>query len=126
MELEILKKKLGTYRNARDQVRNVPDELLIEVLTAWERWGGTTPEFYRQIGISHRGMASMMGKAKKLKREGRVVTASEFTEVTPELLGVSGGEGVTNGCGIELSWGNGRIIRFPDVDRLIDFLKKAA
>jgi hypothetical protein len=38
MELEILKKRLSTYRNARDQVRNVPDELLIEVLTAWGRY----------------------------------------------------------------------------------------
>lgn len=126
MELEILKKKLSTYRNARDQVRNVPDELLIEVLTAWERWSGTTREFYRQIGISHAGMASMMGKAKKLKREGRVVVASEFQEVGLEMANGVNGSSCTNGSSIEMVLEGGRILRFPDVDKLIDFLKKAA
>lgn len=126
MELEILKKKLSTYRNARDQVRNVPDELLIEVLTAWERWTGTTREFYRQIGISHAGMASMMGKAKKLKREGRVVVASEFQEVGLEMANGVNGSSSTNGSSIEMVLEGGRILRFPDVDKLIDFLKKAA
>jgi predicted NUDIX family NTP pyrophosphohydrolase len=126
MELEILKKKLSTYRNARDQVRNVPDELLIEVLTAWERWTGTTREFYRQIGISHAGMASMMGKAKKLKREGRVVVASEFQEVGLEMANGVNGSSSTNGSSIEMVLEGGRILRFPDVEKLIDFLKKAA
>jgi hypothetical protein len=124
MELEVLKKKLGTYRNARGQVRNVPDELLLEVLTTWERWTGTTPEFYRGIGISHAGMASMMGKAKKLKREGRTVSPGEFTEVTAEMFSVNG---VTPpASGIELSWSEGKVIRFGQVDQLLEFLKKAA
>lgn len=121
MDLEIVKKKLSTYRNARDQVRNVPDELLLEVLSAWERWTGTTPEFYRGIGISHAGMASMMGKAKKLRREGRV-PASDFKEITDAVLGVS----AASGAGIELCWEQGKIIRFPQVEQLIDFLKKVA
>jgi predicted NUDIX family NTP pyrophosphohydrolase len=125
MELEIVKKKLSTYRNARDQVRNVPDELLLEVLTAWERWSGTTREFYRQIGISHAGMASMMGKAKKLKREGRVVVPSEFQEVGLEMVnGVMGSH--ASGSSIEMVLEGGSLLRFPDVDKLIDFLKKAA
>lgn len=127
MELEILKKKLSTYRNARDQVRNVPDELLLEVLTAWERWSGTTREFYRQIGISHAGMASMMGKAKKLKREGRVMVPSEFQEVGIEMANTVGGGGSANGgSSIEMVFEGGSLLRFPDVDKLIDFLKKAA
>ena len=125
MDLEILKKKLSTYRNARDQVRNVPDELLLEVLSAWEHWTGTTPEFYRGIGISHAGMASMMGKAKKLRREGRV-PSSEFKEITDAVLGVNPGAQGFTGAGIELSWDQGKIIRFPQVDQLIDFLKKVA
>jgi len=125
MDLEILKKKLSTYRNARDQVRNVPDELLIEVLSAWEHWTGTTPDFYRGIGISHAGMASMMGKAKKLRREGRAST-SDFKEITDSVLGVNAGGAGFTGMGIELSWEPGKIICFPQVDQLIDFLKKVA
>lgn len=125
MDLEILKKKLSTYRNARDQVRNVPDELLLEVLSAWEHWTGSTPEFYRGIGISHAGMASMMGKAKKLRREGRV-PASEFKEITDAVLGGSSVSAGFTGTGIELTWDQGKVIRFPQVEQLIDFLKKVA
>lgn len=125
MDLEILKKKLSTYRNARNQVRNVPDELLLEVLLAWEHWTGSTPEFYRGIGISHAGMASMMGKAKKLRREGRV-PASEFKEITDSVLGGSSISTAFTGSGIELSWENGKVIRFPLVEQLIDFLKRVA
>lgn len=124
MDLEILKKKLSTYRNARNQVRHVPDELLLEVLSAWERWTGSTPEFYRGIGISHAGMASMMGKAKKIRREGRV-PASDFKEITDAVLGINGAS-AGSGVGIELSWDHGKVIRFPQVDQLIDFLKKVA
>lgn len=125
MDLEILKKKLSTYRNARNQVRNVPDELLLEVLSAWEHWTGSTPEFYRGIGISHAGMASMMGKAKKLRREGRVL-ASDFKEITDAVLGASSSVSGFTGSGIELAWEAGKIIRFPQVEQLIDFLKKVA
>jgi hypothetical protein len=125
MDLEILNKKLSTYRNARNQVRNVPDELLLEVLSAWEHWTGSTPDFYRGLGISHRGMGSMMGKAKRLRREGRVPT-SEFKEITEALLGGSPVTTGFTGAGIELSWEQGKIIRFPQVEQLIDFLKKVA
>lgn len=124
MDLEILKKKLSTYRNARDQVRNVPDELLLDVLSAWEHWSGSTPEFYRGIGVSFRGMASMMGKAKKLRREGRA-PVTEFKEVTAEVLGSALSNGMS-GMGIELCWDQGKVIRFPQVEVLIDFLKKVA
>ena len=125
MDLEILKKKLSTYRNARNQVRNVPDELLLEVLSAWEHWTGSTPEFYRGIGISHAGMASMMGKAKKLRREGKV-PVSEFKEITDAVLGGSSVSNGLTGTGIELSWDHGKVIRFLQVEQLIDFLKKVA
>ncbi len=125
MDLEILKKKLSTYRNARDQVRNVPDELLLEVLSAWEHWTGSTPDFYRGIGVSHRGMGSMMGKAKRLRREGKV-PVTDFKEITDAVLG---GNSLTQGFtanSIELCWDQGKVIRFPQVEQLIDFLKKVA
>ena len=125
MDLEILKKKLSTYRNAREQVRNVPDELLLDVLSAWEHWTGSTPDFYRGIGVSHRGMGSMMGKAKRLRREGKA-SVSDFKEITDQVLGGASMANGFAGSGIELIWDQGKVIRFPHVEQLIDFLKKVA
>jgi len=125
MDLEILKKKLSTYRGEGGRIRNVPDDLLLEVLSAWETCSGSKQSFYTSIGVSAKGMASMMGKAKKLRREGRV-PVSEFKEVTDSVLG---GIQVSNGfagIGIELTWDQGKVIRFPQVEQLIDFLKKVA
>lgn len=107
MELEVLKKKLSTYRNNRGQVRGVPDELLLEVLNAWEHWGGSAKDFYRSIGISSTGMASMIGKAKRLKREGHSLP---FEEISIE--GVTGSSLVVPlSCDIEVQ-DNNKIIRF--------------
>jgi hypothetical protein len=71
-------------------------------------------------------MASVIGKAKKMRREGHF-PAEEFKEV--KVADGSSGVQVSslNGCNvIELNWENGRIIRFGQVEQLIDFLKKAA
>jgi hypothetical protein len=59
-------------------------------------------------------------KAKKLSREA---AESDFKEVNIEsvlgpLLGMI--------AAIEVTWDNDKIIRFPSVDQLIDFLKKIA
>ena len=67
----------------------------------------------------------MIGKAKKLRREGHF-PVQEFKEVKI----ADGGDaaiGSLSGCNaIEVSWENGRIIRFGQVEQLIEFLKKAA
>lgn len=125
MDIEILGKKLDTYRNKRGRIVNVPDELRLEVLSAWEQWKGPSADFYRALGCSYKGMGSMIGKAKKLRREGHF-PVEEFKE-----LKVVGSEvqqaGSLVGCNvIEVSWENGRLIRFGQVEQLIDFLKKAA
>ena len=125
MDLEILRKKLDTYRNSRGRIVNVPDELRMEVLSAWENWKGKAADFYRELGCSYKGMGSMIGKAKKLRRGGHF-PAVEFKEVK-----IAEGSPVQasslNGCNvIELNWESGRIIRFGQVEQLIDFLKKAA
>ena len=81
MELEILRKKLSSFRGDGGRIRNVPDELLLEVLYAWENWTGSAMAFYKALGSSQKGMASMIGKAKRLKREGH---STDFTEVKVE------------------------------------------
>jgi hypothetical protein len=125
MDIEVLGKKLDTYRNKRGRIVNVPDELRMEVLLAWENWKGPAADFYRALGGSYKGMGAMIGKAKKLRREGHF-PAEDFKEVK-----IADGSGVAvsnlSGCNaIELAWENGRIIRFGQVEQLIDFLKKAA
>src|SRR5690606_20822751 len=114
----------STYESEGGRIRNVPPEVLSEVLRAWENWPGTSKEFYTAIGVSQKQMAVLIGKAKKLKREG-YFPAEEF-----EAVGVVGGGSSPTGgspcSGIELSWSEGRVIRFPEVDSLIEFLKKAS
>lgn len=67
MDLEVLKKKLSSFKSEGGKTRNVSDELLLEVLSSWEHWGGSSREFYRGLGISQKGIGSILGKAKRLK-----------------------------------------------------------
>jgi len=110
MELEVLKKKLSSFKGEGGRIRGVSDELLLEVLFAWEHWTGTAKEFYRGIGSSQKGMASMIGKAKRLKREGHSLP---FEEVQVEgLTGTDNPAPIV--CDIEVQDKN-KIIRFKKV-----------
>ena len=123
MDLEILKKRLSSYRTPGGRLTRVPDELLVDILLAWEQWTGPGSGFYTALGADHRKMAGLIGRAKKLKREG-FFPEEAFKEV--KVSGV-GDAGVNNPCqGIEIIWDNGKQIRFPQVEQLIDFLKKVA
>jgi len=60
-----------------------------------------------------------------MRREGHF-PAGDFKEVKIADSGTSV-VGNLSGCNvIEVSWENGRLIRFGQVEQLIDFLKKAA
>jgi hypothetical protein len=63
-------------------------------------------------------MGSLMGKAKKLKREG-AFDGLNFTEVLIEGPDIS--LPAITGCGIELVWDNNKISRFATPELLIDF-----
>lgn len=121
MDLGILRKKLSTYRSQSGKLMNVSDELLVEILLAWEQWTGPASGFYTALGADHRKMAKLIGRAKRLKREGHFPD-SEFKQVQILPDGPAG----TLSCEIELSWEAGRVIRFSKVEQLIDFLKKVA
>jgi hypothetical protein len=122
MDLEVLKKKISSYRTEGGHLKKVPDELAMEVLMAWEQWTGPAKNFYGAIGVSQYKMASVLGRAKRLKRDGHF-PIEEFKEI--KIADDSGG-GARSGSGIEISWDQGKVIRFPGVDLLIDFLKKVA
>ena len=118
----VLKKRLNTFMTEKGILKNVSDELLIDILRAWEAWPGNSKDFYTSLGVSWKQMAKLMGKAKKLHREGRF-PESEFKEV--KLISDSPMVSAC-GCTIELALDTGKVIRFSAVDQLVDFLKKAA
>ena len=129
MDHVTLKKKLSTYVSDSGRLRNVSEELLFELLSAWEQWTGTGKDFYKSIGFSHRQMAKLIGKAKKLKREGHFGSEA-FKEVHVEgfdevEFSVEGGQ-QTRERMIEVDGGKGLVIRFPSVPVLIDYLKQAS
>jgi hypothetical protein len=120
MDLMILKRRLSTFKTDGGRVQGVSDELLLDILRAWESWTGKAKEFYGGLGLSQQSMANMIRKAKKLSRDG---AGSEFREVNIESMIVPVPGGIV---AIEVTWDSGKVIRFPSVDQLIDFLKKVA
>lgn len=125
MDLAILKKKISSYRTPKGRITNLPDELLGEILHAWEQWTGNANGFYKQLNVDQRKIAKLMGKAKQLKREG-AFDGLEFLEVEVEGTEGTSAPSTSVPCGIELIWNNNQIIRFGDANLLLDFLKKAA
>ena len=126
MDLTVLAKKISSYRTPKGQIRSLPDELLGEILHAWEHWTGAPASFYKALGADYRKMGSLMGKAKQLKRDGAFDGLS-FTEVVVEDAEVESipSQSPISSCGIELVWKD-NIIRFGSSELLVDFLKKAA
>ena len=123
MDNAILKKRLNTFKVGKSgRLQDVSDEVIIDLLRAWENWPGTTTELCRELGLSAMQMVVLIKKGKQLIKSG-VVTESEFKEVA--LAGV-GEEPMAPCAAIELNWTKGTVIRFPRVDDLLDFLKKAA
>lgn len=124
MDNVTLKKKLSTYVTSKGQLRNLSEEMLYEVLIAWESWTGPSAEFYRNLGFTYKQMAGVVGKAKKLKREGYFGT-SEFKPAVVESQSAAlvGDDPCPT---VEVIWTNGQVIRFSGVDHLVDFLKKSA
>ena len=120
MENTILKKKLSTFRSKEGYLVGVSSDVLHDLLRAWESWTGKSKDFYRSIGVNQKQVAFLLGKAKKLAREGGF-PVEEFKEIQLPSSGAS-----SPGCAIELSWEQGKLIRFCEVSQLVEFLKKAA
>ncbi|NRA63048.1 MAG: hypothetical protein HRU19_01125 [Pseudobacteriovorax sp.] len=125
MDNQILRKKLSTYVSDSGRLRNVSEPVLCEVLNAWENWEGTASSFYRSIGFSPKQMAKLIGKAKKLKREGSF-GSEEFTQLHTEDDHTEPASNSKGECqGIELLLDGGKLLRFQKVSQVIEFLKQA-
>ena len=123
MDFTVLKKRLSTFKTQKGTLSRVSEEVIVDVLRAWESWSGTSKEFYQNLGVSKQQLGGLIGKGKQLVKSG-VVTESEFSEIkvdTPDTKEVMA-------CGdkIILKWEKGNVIHFAQVDQLIDFLKKVS
>ena len=125
MDNGILKKRLNTYKSGKTgQLRDVSDDVVIEVLRSWENWPGKAKDLYAELGLSKMQLVTMIQKAKRLVKSG-AVTESEFREIKMDVAG-SPAAGAVPCQGIELVWDGGKLIRFARVDELLDFMKRAA
>lgn len=125
MDVAVLKKRLNTFKTGGGKITKVSDEVIMELLRAWEQWSGTSADLYRELGLSKMQMVTLIKKAKKLVKTGAVFPESDFKEI--KLDPGTGQIQELGPCqGVELIWKDGRIIRFSQVDLLVDFLKKAA
>ena len=125
MDLTVLSRKISSYRTPKGRITKLPNELLGEILHAWEQWAGTPAGFYKQLGVDFRKIGSMMGKAKQLKRDG-AFDGLNFTEVVIEDVATPKAASIVGCSEIELVWDNNKVIRFKTPELLVEFLKKAA
>lgn len=123
METAIIRKRLNTFKTAKGTLSRVSGDVVMEVLRGWESWPGKSADFYREIGLSRMQMVTMIQKGKKLVKSG-VVAESEFKEIANPVLAaeMSAGSGVG---GMELRLDANRMLRFWQVDHLVEFLKKS-
>ena len=120
MEFEVMKKKLETYRRPKGQFRGVKSDILIELLRSWESHSGSSAEFAKKLGMKRRQLGRLVQEARK------IATTTEAIDPAFHELPTQDPPGQSAGAGIEMIWGSDKIIRFPTVDTLMDFLKKAA
>ena len=115
----ILKKRLNTFRTSKGSLVGVPDDLIIDLIKAWERWPGTAKSFYQGIGIKKEQLGFIIKKGKRLYKDQKdklgPFTPIEIKQPTND-----------NKVPIILNWDKNKSIRFYQVDHLVEFLKKAA
>lgn len=128
MDLPILKKKLDGFRLSNGSIRDVSAEVLWELRQAWENFTGPIDEFRTQVGVQTGTLRNLLASAKKLNH---AMASSQNVGLHGEVEQVAGGSGggsiPAQPGALELVYDRGEtVIRFPSVDTLIDFLKKAA
>jgi len=125
MELQTIKKKLSSFVTDGGYLKNIPDDLLGEILHAWEEWTAPSKEFYAGVGFSQRKMASLIGKAKKLKREGHFGNGNFKELKAPVDIEPSPTHSSVNCHYVEVQTSKGQLIRFPKLSQLMEYLEKA-
>ena len=117
----ILKKRLNICRTSKGSLAKIPDDLIIDIIRAWEKWPGTAKSFYTNLGVSKQQLAIIIKKGKRLFKEGSD-KIGPFVPVEVKTPSISNGDKIP----IILNWDKKKTIRFYQVDHLVEFLKKAA
>jgi hypothetical protein len=125
MDLMILRKKIDGFRSGNGQLQNVPPELLLELRQVWEHFTGPADEFRRELGMKVGTLRKLLTESKKLNH---VLASSEAVGLAEsEEAGTSTKENGSQGSHLELLYdGGSKIIRFPSIDTLVEFLRKAS
>ena len=123
MDLLILKKKLDGFRGSNGSIRDVSPEVLWELRQSWENFTGPIDEFRSQIGIQIGTLRNLLASAKKLNH---AMASAQSVAVPGEEASAANGVAVPSGV-LEFVYDRGeKVIRFPNLDTLIEFLKRAA
>jgi len=121
MEFETLRKKLDAYKTPGGSYKNIKGELLVELLRAWEEHNGPSTALAKQLGMKRGQLARQIREARKAAVRGEAIDpAFQALQVQVPM------EGVSTVPEIVLSWGGDKVVKFPNVDLLVDFLRKAA
>jgi hypothetical protein len=128
MDILILKKKIDGYRDSGGSIKNVPPDLLLELRQTWEHYTGSPEQFRSELGVKIGTLRNLLVESKKLNHviasvgavglameggSGPEVAHSDETGMSKDIL--------------ELVFDDGtKVIRFPSVDLLIDFMRKTA
>ena len=131
MDLVILKKKIDGYRASSGSIKNVAPELLLELRQTWEHYTGSPEQFRSELGVKMGTLRNLLTESKKLNHVLASAGAVGLTldgEGSIEAPKQSHSEGnALSGQVLELAFDNGsKVIRFPSVDLLIDFMRKSA
>jgi len=142
MDLLILKKKIDGYRLANRCIKKLPPELLLELRQTWENFSGDQDEFRSKLGLRIGTLRNLLVESKKLNHAISSSTAIGLPHnglPLVELGNLQGQEDLSESGmgatpktspanhGLELVFDDGnKIIRFPNVDLLIEFLRKVA
>jgi hypothetical protein len=127
----ILKKKIDGYRDSGGSIKNVPPELLLELRQTWEHYSGSLDQFRSELGVRAGTLRNLLKESKKLNH---VIASAGAVGLAVEGEGEGGTPEEPNSEGIgipgnklELVFDHGsKVIRFPSVDLLIDFMRKIA
>ncbi|MBY0385858.1 hypothetical protein K2X05_11935 [bacterium] len=126
MDNTVLRKKLNTYKSPKGVLKGMSNEVVLDVLQIWQNWQGSTADLYRDLELSKGQMSALIRAGKKLIKNGYVVD-NDFKEIKVQESPSNLVSLISGPCsGVEILWDNGKLIRFQQVEQLIDFLKKVA
>jgi hypothetical protein len=133
MDMAILKKKIDGYRDSAGSIKNVPPELLLELRQTWEHYSGSSDQFRSELGVRAGTLRNLLKESKKLNHVlasagaiGLAVGSGDGEEVPAQITPHSEANRASINA-LELTFDNGsKTIRFPNIDLLIDFMRRAA